>query len=153
MTEEVIEKWLDQLEDEHNEFTYRYIYSAYCRVRSSSGFGIDFEIIRLDNGGFILRSKDSSDPPIELIINSEEERLFFLRYMEKRFSSEKYPTMDDWAARRSQSHMEDRENWVSVPSEKKEETAYDPDSRWREYEPIFVVIIILTICVLLMMLV
>jgi hypothetical protein len=162
MTEEMVDQWLEKLDNEHDEFTYRYIYSAYCRLRSVSGFGIDFEIIHLDHGGFILREKDCSDPTIELKINSEEERLFVLRYIEKRFCNERYASIDDWAEKQSQYHMEDRENWVYVPSGKKNETAYvsfqknketpyDPDAQKREAQLVIGVLLILTVCALLIM--
>jgi hypothetical protein len=97
--------WVDWIRDEHDEFSYRYVYSAF--LAASGGFErpVGHATMKvLPDGGYLLRAGGE----VELHLAGDGEREAFVAYLVARYCQDKYPDMATWEAQQHAWFKEDR---------------------------------------------
>jgi hypothetical protein len=102
---EKFEVWVDQAQDRHDEFAYRYIYSAYLAVHSGFGKSAGHATLKvLPEGGFVLEANGRE----ELHLVDDAERKAFVAYLVARFCGDRHPNMAAWEAEQHEWFKDDR---------------------------------------------
>ncbi|MEO6088514.1 MAG: hypothetical protein ABIQ18_35920, partial [Umezawaea sp.] len=101
------ETWIDRIRDEHDKYSYRYIYCAYMdasgRPETTTG---ETTMEVLPGGGYVLRDGGH----LELHLIDDAEREAFVAYLVARYCRDVYPDMAAWEDQRHAWYMED-EAW------------------------------------------
>ncbi|MGW4242388.1 hypothetical protein [Nocardia sp. NPDC004722] len=101
--------WLDQIHDEHGEFDYRAIYSAYLRLGSGrTSEGTHASAQRMPDGSFEIRAGRAT-----IVLADDAEREALAAYMVNRYCGDRYPSMEAWENRQHEWYVEDLTNWSS----------------------------------------
>ncbi|CAG0998594.1 hypothetical protein ANAEL_02781 [Anaerolineales bacterium] len=105
-------EWVQQVLNEEDEFSYRYIYDAYRLAENPHRDGLYYTLVtRTNTEGrleYVIQDRQSD---YALILETEEGRISFTEYLLNRFCPQTR-NMEMWHNQRHQWYVDDLNNWV-----------------------------------------
>ncbi|MEV0732291.1 hypothetical protein [Polymorphospora sp. NPDC050346] len=103
-----VERWLDWIGEQHAEFDYRYVFSAYLAASSRAPHSGETVMTTDASGGYVLRA-GVGDRGLRLA--NDDERELFIAHLHERYCGDRYSSMRQWEEAQHAGFLEDTE-WL-----------------------------------------